>query len=185
MDFLRSHAEGMPGSRIQECARLLIISAAGALMAVSPGNAGQAVARDGTPERIAINDNRIATGTQAGGTLTVRLETRQGEWHPDGDADLGINVLAFAIQGGPLQIPGPLIRVTEGTEVRAFVRNRLEKQPLVLHGMSPRTKGASNATDAITIAAGDERELRFVAGAPGTYYYWAGDLLVSMPVRVR
>ena len=81
-------------------------------------------------ETIAINDNRAAAGSLDGATLTVRLETREGEWHPDRDADPGIKVLAFALEGGPLQIPGPLIRVREGTEVRAFVRNRLEKEPL-------------------------------------------------------
>src|SRR5262245_38812378 len=74
-------------------------------------------------EPIAVNDNRTAAGSLQGTTLTVRLETREGEWHPDGDRDTGVNVLAFAHEGGPLQIPGPLIRVTEGTEIRAFVRN--------------------------------------------------------------
>ena len=47
------------------------------------------------PERIAINDNRVAAGTLAGGTLTIRLEARVGEWHPDGDADSGVVVKAF------------------------------------------------------------------------------------------
>jgi FtsP/CotA-like multicopper oxidase with cupredoxin domain len=184
MDFRCAHDEPLPGRRTQECARLLIIWAAVALMGASPGLAGQAVARDATPERIAINDNKTGAGTQAGGTLTVRLEARAGEWRPDGDADPGINVLGFAIQGGPVQIPGPLIRVIEGTEVRAFVRNRLEKEPLILHGMSPRTTAASNASDAITIAVGEERELRFVAGAPGTYYYWAATSDIPLTERL-
>ena len=177
MHLPRSHGPGLSGRHA-----LVPIASAAVLIGAWAASAG---AQPVTPERIAINDNRTVAGTLAGGTLTVHLEAREGDWHPDADTDPGIKVFAFAVEGGPLLIPGPLIRVTEGTEVRAFVRNRLEKQPLVLHGMSPRTKGASNATDAITIAAGDERELRFVAGAPGTYYYWAGDLLVSMPVRVR
>ncbi|HEU4927079.1 MAG TPA: hypothetical protein VFT24_08520 [Vicinamibacterales bacterium] len=91
-----------------------------------------------TPEPIAINDNRTAAGTLDGTRLTVRLETREGEWHPDGDNDPGVRVLAFALEGGPLQIPGPLIRVTEGTEVRALVRNRLEKEPLISPWSAPR-----------------------------------------------
>ena len=33
-------------------------------------------------EHIAINDNRVAAGTLAGGTLTLRLEARAGVW-PD------------------------------------------------------------------------------------------------------
>jgi FtsP/CotA-like multicopper oxidase with cupredoxin domain len=184
MDLQRVHDEPLPGRHIQLRARVLIMWVAVALTGASTGLAGQAVARDATPERIAINDNKVAAGTQADGTLTVRLEARAGEWRPDGDTDPGVNVLAFAVQGGPLQIPGPLIRVTEGTEVRAFVRNRLEKEPLILHGMSPRTTAAANATDAITIASGEERELRFVAGAPGTYYYWAATSDILLAARL-
>jgi FtsP/CotA-like multicopper oxidase with cupredoxin domain len=125
-----------------------------------------------TPEPIAINDNRSAAGTLDGTRLTVRLETREGEWHPDGDNDPGVRVLAFALEGGPLQIPGPLIRVTEGTEVCALVRNRLEKEPLIIHGMYARS-GAAAAPEPITIMPGEVREIRFLAGTPGTYYYWA------------
>jgi len=122
-------------------------------------------------ETIAINDNRTPAGALEGPSLTVRLETREGKWHPDGDADPGIDVLAFAVEGGPLQIPGPLIRVVEGTEVRAFLRNRLEKDRLIIHGLYTRP-GASNAPEPITIEPGQVREIRFQAGAPGTYYYW-------------
>jgi FtsP/CotA-like multicopper oxidase with cupredoxin domain len=135
-----------------------------------------------TPEPIAINDNRTAAGTLDGTTLTVRLETREGEWHPDGDNDPGVRVLAFALEGGPLQIPGPLIRVTEGTEVRALVRNRLEKEPLIIHGMYARS-GAAAAPEPITIMPGEVREIRFLAGTPGTYYYWGATNNSPLPTR--
>ena len=134
-------------------------------------------------EPIAINDNRTAAGSLDGTTLTVRLETREGEWHPDRDSDPGVKVLAFALEGGPLQIPGPLIRVQEGTEVRAIVRNRLEKESLVLHGMYTRTTGSARAADPITIEAGQTREIRFTAGAPGTYYYWGATTNVALNLR--
>jgi FtsP/CotA-like multicopper oxidase with cupredoxin domain len=137
-------------------------------------NAGPAFAADvAAPglDTIAINDNRLAAGSLEGTTLTVRLEAREGKWFPDSNADPGTNVLAFGVDGGPLEIPGPVIRVVEGTEVRAFVRNRLEKESLFIHGLYTRP-GGSNAPDAITIEAGQVREIRFQAGAPGTYYYW-------------
>ena len=184
MNLRRAQDEPLPGRRIQLRAGALIMWAAVVLTGASPGLAGQSVARDGALERIAVNDNKTPAGTEAGGTLTVRLEARQGEWHPDGDTDPGINVLAFAIPGGPLQIPGPLIRVTEGTEVRVYVRNRLEKEPLTLHGMSAKTTAASNASDQVTIAAGEERELRFIAGVPGTYYYWAAASDIPLAERL-
>jgi manganese oxidase len=122
-------------------------------------------------ERIVITDNRTAAGTPAGQTLTVHLEARTGEWHPDGDSDPGVVVKAFAVEGGPVQIPGPLIRVTEGTAIRASVRNRLEGDPLVIHGLYSRP-GQTAASDVIVIPAGETREVTFTAGRPGTYYYW-------------
>lgn len=134
-------------------------------------------------ETIAINDNRVPAGTLEGATLTVRLETREGEWHPDGDKDPGVKVLAFALEGGPLQIPGPVIRVTEGTEVRAFIRNRLEKEPLVVHGLY--TRPGASAPDAITIEPGQVREIRFLAGSPGTYYYWGATNNATVASRAR
>jgi FtsP/CotA-like multicopper oxidase with cupredoxin domain len=123
-----------------------------------------------TTERITITDNRTPHGALAGGTLTVRLEARTGEWHPDRDTDPGVIVKAFAVEGGPLQIPGPLIRVTEGTEIRAFVRNRFTSDPLAIRGLYSRPGKASE--EAVVIPAGETREFRFVAGSPGTYYYW-------------
>jgi FtsP/CotA-like multicopper oxidase with cupredoxin domain len=141
-------------------------------------------ATDSKLETIAINDNRTAAGSMDGTTLTVRLETREGEWHPDGDSDPGITVLAFALEGGPLQIPGPLIRVTEGTEIRAFVRNRLEKEPLILHGLYTRP-AAANAPEPIAIEPGQVREIRFLAGTPGTYYYWGATTNATVASRGR
>jgi FtsP/CotA-like multicopper oxidase with cupredoxin domain len=125
-----------------------------------------------TPERITITDNRMASGTLAGRTLTVRLEARTGEWHPDRDTDPGVIVKAFAVEDGPLQIPGPLMRVTEGTEIRAFVRNRLGGDPLAIHGLYSRPGNGSASADVVVIPPGETREITFVAGSPGTYYYW-------------
>jgi FtsP/CotA-like multicopper oxidase with cupredoxin domain len=120
-------------------------------------------------ERIAINDNRHAAGSLSAGVLAIRLEARTGRWFPDGDANPGVVVNAFAMDGGPLQIPGPLIRVPEGTEIRAVVRNRLD-QTLAIHGLYSRPGRAQRA--AVVIPPGETREIAFQAGAPGTYYYW-------------
>jgi FtsP/CotA-like multicopper oxidase with cupredoxin domain len=157
-----------------------IAGSAAMLLSLSPVVALAAAA----PERVAINDNRVPAGTLEANTLTVRLEVRAGDWRPDGDADPGINVLAFAIEGAPAQIPGPLIRVTEGTEVRAIVRNPLD-EPLILHGMSARGAKGNAVSDAVTIAPGSSREFRFVAATPGTYYYWAATSSVPIGERSR
>src|ERR1700733_13616149 len=91
-----------------------------------------------TAEAIQISDNRTAAGTLAGSVLTIRLDARAGEWHPDGDGDSGVMVNAFSVDGGPLQIPGPLIRVAEGTEIHAVVHNGLGDSPLAIHGFYAR-----------------------------------------------
>src|SRR6266567_5768539 len=100
-------------------------------------------------ERIVVNDNRTPAGTLGAGVLTIRLEAREGEWHPDRDADPGLVVHAFAEEGKPLRIPGPLIRVPEGTVIHAFVRNSLPDSTLVVAGLSPRGDAASSAAEAI------------------------------------
>ena len=115
-------------------------------------------------ERIAINDNRVAAGSLRDGVLTIRLEVRAGEWHPDGDNDPGILVHAIGEEGKPLQIPGPLIRVPKGTEIRATVRNALADSTLRLTGLS-------GAADTIVLKPGEVREMRFTANTAGTYYY--------------
>ena len=125
-----------------------------------------------TSERIAINDNRTPGGELRGGVLTIRLEARAGEWYPDRETDPGLTVLAFAEEGKPLQIPAPLIRVPKGTEIHAFVRNSTGDSTLVVHGLYSRGTSSAGA-DTIHVRPGMVREVRFAAGAPGTYYYWA------------
>src|SRR6188768_2823999 len=87
----------------------------------------------GAVERIAPNDNRIPAGSLARGVLTVRLEAREGVWRPDGESAPSIVVRAFAERGKRLQVPGPLLRVPEGTEIHAFVTNTFERGTLIVH----------------------------------------------------
>ena len=135
----------------------------------------------GSPERIATNDNRTRAGTLKNGVLTIRLEAREAQWHPDGDNDPGIVVRAFGEEGKPLQIPGPLIRVPKGTEINASIRNSLPDSTLFVRGLY--TRGAAGG-DTIQVKPGEVREIRFTAGAPGTYYYWASTA-AALPIGVR
>ena len=61
-----------------------------------------------TEARIIANDNRKAAGVLRNGTLSVRIEARTGEWHPDRDNDPGLIVHAFGERDKPLQVPGTL-----------------------------------------------------------------------------
>jgi len=127
----------------------------------------------GKVDRIQINDNRAPAGTLRAGVLTIHLEARDGIWHPDADSGLGVTVRAFAADGGPLEIPGPLVRVPLGTEIHASITNATTgRGPLVLHGLNTRVSGGASA-DAISIGVGETRAVRFIASRIGTFYYWA------------
>jgi manganese oxidase len=136
----------------------------------SPAPSALAVHRpaEPAPETIAANDNRRAAGHLERGVLTLRLEVRAGLLQPEEDGGPGIPALAFGEIGGPLQIPGPLIRVPHGTEVRVSIRNPLDST-LTIYGLGP---GPSKSDSGLVLRSGETREVRFRAGTPGTWYYW-------------
>ena len=130
-------------------------------------------------ERVSPNDNRASAGNLAGNVLTVSLEAREGSWKPDGDGGAtSYDISAFAEEGKSLQVPGPLIRVRVGTEVRATIRNSLVR-PLTLKGF-----GAERGMkDSVVIAPGASRAVSFVASKPGTFFY-AGQSGVVEPFGI-
>ena len=87
-------------------------------------------------DRAVANDNRSPAGTVRDGVLTVRLVARAVAWQPDGANGCALSVNAFSEEGRATQIPGPLIRVRAGAEVRVSVRNALTKKSGVLRGDS-------------------------------------------------
>ncbi len=117
----------------------------------------------------AINRNLRPAGTLRDGVLTLRLEARRATWHPEADDGIGIVVHAFGEAGRPTEIPGPLVRVPVGTEVKLSVRNTLDST-LVLHGMHARPTAAG---DTVQVAPGATREVAFALREVGTFLYWA------------
>jgi FtsP/CotA-like multicopper oxidase with cupredoxin domain len=115
------------------------------------------------------NDNRNPAGHLASGALTLRLEVRDAQWNPEGRDGPMLHVQAFSEEGALPQIPGPLIRVPQGTEVRASVRNTLAADTVTLHGFNQRPGSGDHV---LTIPPGAVRELAFRTGSAGTYYYW-------------
>ena len=57
---------------------------------------------------IQSNSNQTAAGRLEDGVLTLHLELRQGDWYPEAETGPSMKVYAFAEEGGPLQVPGPL-----------------------------------------------------------------------------
>ncbi len=126
-------------------------------------------AADALPE-IAANTNRAPAGEWRDAVLSIALEARNGLWYPEENDGPGLEVQAFAESGKPLQIPGPLIRVPAGSEIRATVRNAIPGATLVVRGLHTRP---GEEKDTLVVPSGETREVRFTAGAPGTYFYWA------------
>ena len=130
---------------------------------------GVVFAQSGTDEILA-NQNRTAAGTLVNAALTVDLEIRKGRWHAEAEDGPPLFVQAFGEVGKPSQIPGPMLRMPEGTTVHVKVTNKLTTKATV-YGLNTRPGDAKNP--GFELKPDESRELSFVAGAPGTYYYWA------------
>lgn len=118
---------------------------------------------------ISTNDNRTPAGNLHANTLTLHLDLRKGNWHPEQENGETIPVYAFGESGKPLQVPGPTIRVPQGTAIDLSLHSTLSV-PATLHGLH---QHPGSDTNTVTLAPGATEHLRFVAGAPGTYLYWA------------
>ena len=113
------------------------------------------------------NPNDAPAGELRDGVLRIDLDATLAMWHPDGDSLPGIPIEAFAVRGQRPLVPGPLIRVPRGTEVRASIRNSLERDTITFH--LPVADGA----DSVMVPPGETRELTARAPVPGTYLYRA------------
>jgi manganese oxidase len=134
----------------------------------------------GLTDEISVNDNRKSAGEMINGILYIKLETRSGEWYPETRDGEGLQVYAFAEVGKSMQLPGPLIRVTEGTIINAEIHHRIPGSPLVLHDFYSRP---GNPNDSITIPYDSTYHIQFTAGKAGTYFYWATDNNLNFPIN--
>ena len=117
----------------------------------------------------AANDNRTPAGTMQDGVLELKLELRAACWYPEAADGGHVDAYAFAEVGGPPQISGPLIRVPQDTQIHVAVRNTLV-DPAKIYGFHSHPAAAN---EPLILAPGEQRELQFRAGEPGTYLYWA------------
>ncbi|HEX9111813.1 MAG TPA: multicopper oxidase domain-containing protein, partial [Terriglobales bacterium] len=136
-------------------------------------------AGEGIPE-IKASDNGLSCGRLKEGVLTIGLEARVGVWYPEDRDGPSLRVQAFAEAGHPPEIPGPMIRVPEGTEISVDIRNAIPGSTLVIHGLHVRP---GNPDDTVQLAPEEHRNIRFRAGTPGTYYYWATTTGKALPER--
>lgn len=139
------------------------------------------------------NDNRAPAGTLRDGVLSLHLELRPAVWYPEQEGKAHLTVSAFAEEGHAPLIPGPMVRVPEGTEIAANIRNLLD-HTIYIHGLGPKVAlnsppqidleaAPNDDPNILEIAAGAVREVRFKSGPPGSYYYWGSNDRQSLPMR--
>ena len=128
---------------------------------------------------IAANQNHASAGELREGILTVKLEIGKGDWYPEADNGVALSVYAFGESGKPLQNPGPLIRVPQGTEIRASLHNALAI-PVSIHGLGER-RGDNDAV--VRIAPGAVAEAQFIETKPGLYLYWGATEIDDLKLR--
>jgi FtsP/CotA-like multicopper oxidase with cupredoxin domain len=126
---------------------------------------------------IAINDNHKPSGVLRDGVLTIQLEIAKGAWHPEADDGIAVAVYAFGQAGRPLQNPGPLIRVPQGTEIHASLWNKLPV-PIAVHGL-----GESGSDSVVRVAPGATEQVRFRVATPGLYFYWGASDTDDLKLR--
>lgn len=117
--------------------------------------------------KVVTHDNVKSAGVLKDGVLTVRLELKEGAWHPDADDAPAIPALTITEEGAPPSMPGPMIRVVEGTRIHVYLKNT-QLFPVFVHGLHQRP---GDAKDAVQVNPMETKEFDFPAGAPGTYYY--------------
>ncbi len=129
---------------------------------------------------IRANDNRLPAGQLVRHELHLSLEARWGSWYPDGPNGAAVPMQAFAETGETPQIPGPVIRVPLETVVIVRVHNAIPGSRLTVHGLMDRPALRDRPFD---VPFAQTRVIRFRAGAPGTYYYWASTAGTSRAQR--
>ena len=162
-----------PASRVVPSAVILVLLGILAAACVKPP-------AQPTSNVVHANDNRHAAGTMRGETLFVHLEVRTGRWFPEDPKGQYVDVPAIGEVGKVVEVPGPLIRVVEGTVISAQLTNALTDSTVTWIGMQTKP-----GLDSLRIKPGETKRVRFIAGAPGTYFYSARVGVVDYKLRER
>jgi FtsP/CotA-like multicopper oxidase with cupredoxin domain len=129
---------------------------------------------------VQANPNTESAGLLRNGVLTATLEAKPSTWYLDGPRHPAMTIEAFAEPGKPSLMPGPLVRVPAGTELRLTIRNSLAR-PLTFF-LPREIRGTGNdgdAIDSLVVMPGSVGTLASRAIVPGSYVYRATTPLKS------
>lgn len=126
------------------------------------------------PPVVRPNPNLERAGVLRDGVLRVTLEAKESTWWFNGPGHPPQSIEAFAEPDKPPLMPGPLIRVPAGTELRISVRNSLRLPltffvPASIHG----GPDGLAAVDSVVVAPGGAGTVIVPATTPGNYLYRA------------
>jgi len=130
--------------------------------------------------RAAVHQNLMPAGRITGGTLRLELDIVESAWKAEGPDDPEVPILAFAERGKAPLVPGPLVRVPQGTSMLVLLRNRTDSA-LVIGGLRP---GLATDADTVQLAPGAVREVRATLSAAGTFMYWGAFLGTTLGDRL-
>jgi FtsP/CotA-like multicopper oxidase with cupredoxin domain len=128
-------------------------------------------------EPIVPNQNHTPAGSLREGVLSIQLEIAEGQWHPEADDGMALKVYAFGESGHPLQNPGPLIRVPQGSQVRASLHNALPLA-ITVYGL-----GGPGSNAHVDVAPGRTEQVEFKATTPGLFFYWGAVEVQDVKLR--
>jgi manganese oxidase len=149
------------------------------LLAPTCSVAAETVGKGTAQGDVQTHGNTKPAGALKNGTLTLKLRAARGLWRPEKESGPALAIEAFGEVSGPLMAPAPLIRIPEGTEVAASVRNDLDVT-LRVHGLCEHN---GDPCAPLELAAGASRDVRFKSGRAGTYGYWADTTGLPMGMR--
>lgn len=128
-------------------------------------------------EPIVPNQNHTPAGSLREGVLSIQLEIAEGQWRPEADDGMALRVYAFGESGHTLQNPGPLIRVPQGSQVRASLHNALPLA-ITVYGL-----GELGSNAHVDVAPGRTEHVEFKATTPGLFYYWGAVEVQDVKLR--
>ena len=160
------------GHRLPVLMLLIVVSAPSATLIRHTSSLAAAPSVRVAMPVVQANPNSEAAGTLRGGVLTVTLEAKESVWYLDGPRHPAMTIEAFSEPGKPPLMPGPLVRVAAGTDVRLTIRNSLPTpltffMPVGLRG----TPDRADSIDSLVIPSGSAGTLTTRAEVPGNYAY--------------
>jgi len=156
--------------RVRDPRRTARRAMTGGVLLVVGATAAAKTASSTAPE-VHPNPNTTSAGALHDGVLTVALEAKASLWRFS-EGRPPMTVAAFSEQGKSPLMPGPLLRVPMGTQLRLTIRNSLDKPltfivPAAVHGGPDRI----TAMDSVVIPPNTVDTLSERTAVPGSYVY--------------